>query len=97
MNRRLAIRTSLRGLPMHAGLLGAGIFSLILVALLPTSTAFAASHVAVHPESGSGAVVYAHTASASNITNNWTNLDNSVTNNNPQAVVFVFIPDFLFN
>ncbi|HEV2659571.1 MAG TPA: hypothetical protein VGU68_03175, partial [Ktedonobacteraceae bacterium] len=89
MNRLLAIRTFLRGLPTHAGLLGAGIFSLVLVALLPTSTAFAASHVAAHPASGGGAVVYAHTTSTSNITNNWTNLDNSVTNNNAQAVVFV--------
>jgi hypothetical protein len=89
MNRLLAIRTFLRGLPTHTGLLGAGIFSLILVALLPTSTAFADSHVAAHPESGGGAVVYAHTATATTITNNWTDLDNSVTNNNPQAVVFV--------
>jgi hypothetical protein len=89
MNRLLAIRTFLRALLTHVGLLGAGIFSLVLVALLPTSTAFAASHVAAHPESGGGAVVYVHTTNTSNITNNWTNLDNSVTNNNPQAVVFV--------
>src|SRR6266487_372409 len=89
MNQLLAIRALLRALRMHAGLLGAGIFSLVLVALLPTATAFAASQVAAHPESGSGAIVYVHTATAANITSNWTDLDNSVTNNNPQAVIFI--------
>jgi hypothetical protein len=89
MNRLLAIRAPLRALRMHAGLLGAGIFSLVLVALLPTTAAFAASQVAAHPQSGGGAIVYVHTTTVANSTRNWTYLDNSVTNNNPQAVIFV--------
>lgn len=41
------------------------------------------------PHSGAGAVAYTHVATAANTTAYWTELDNKVTNNNPQAFLIV--------
>src|SRR5947209_700145 len=71
-------------------LLGSGLFfALLLAALLAVPSAHAAAAKPQAPLSGSGAIVYTHIATSSNSAGDWTDLDNTVTNNNPNALVFV--------
>ena len=75
--------------------------SLLLLSILPLTlamlfstsitvqTASAHSTHAQRPNSGAGAIVYTHIATASNSAGNWTDLDNKASNNHPTAVVIV--------
>lgn len=69
------------------------IMTLSLAVLFSTSitmsTASAHSTHAQRPNSGSGAVVYTHVATAANSAGNWTDLNNKASNNHPAAVVVV--------
>ncbi len=56
---------------------------------IPAQAASAHSTHAQRPNSGAGAVVYIHIATASNSAGNWTDLDNKSSNNHPTAVVIV--------
>jgi len=71
----------------------ATMMALSLAVLFSTSitarTASAHSTHAQRPNSGSGAVVYSHIATAANSAGNWTDLDNKASNNHPNAVVIV--------
>lgn len=70
---------------------GSGIFfSLLMLAFIGvTPSAYAATKNVSRPASGAGAIVYTHIATTANSVYDWTDLDNSVTNNNPSAVIFV--------
>ncbi len=45
----------------------------------------------VHPAFASGATIYVHTTTSANTSGDYTLLDNTVTNNNPNALVFVTV------
>lgn len=76
-------------------------FSLLMLSILPLTlavlfstsitaqTASAHSTHAQRPNSGSGAVVHLHVATATNSAGNWTDVDNTAANNNPNAVMIV--------
>jgi len=84
---RLASRHSLLRhltISIAGALLLAVLFS--LYTLLPASAASSQAHT---PTSGSGGTIYVHTATTANSAGDYTNLDNPVTNNNPNALVFV--------
>lgn len=67
--------------------------ALSLAVLLSTSitarTASAHSTHAQRPNSGSGAVIHTHIATAANSAGNWTDINNAAANNHPDAVVTV--------
>ncbi len=71
--------------------IGAGIMSMciMLMTLVAVPSAHAATKTVLHPVSGSGAKIYIHIATSYNSAGDYTDLDNNVTNNNPNAVVFV--------
>ena len=75
------------------GLLMLSIMPLTLAVLFSASitaqTASAHSTHAQRPNSGAGAVVYTHIATAANSAGNWTDLNNNASNNHPNAVVIV--------
>ncbi len=62
---------------------------MMLVTLVAAPSAHAASKTDLHPASGSGAKIYIHVANSSNSAGDFTDLDNNVTNYNPNAIVFV--------
>ncbi len=71
--------------------LGVGIFfSLLMLTLTGVApVAYASTKHVNQPLSGSGAIIYTHVATSANSASDWTDLNNSVTNNNPHAVVYV--------
>ena len=62
---------------------------MMLTMLAGAPSAYAASKTAQHPASGSGAKIYIHVANSSNSAGDFTDLDNNVSNYNPNAIVFV--------
>ncbi len=81
----------LKTLSTRRTVIGIGVMfvCMMLMTLVAVPSAHAATKTAQHPASGSGAKVYIHIATASNSAGDYTDLDNNVTNNNPNAVVFV--------
>jgi hypothetical protein len=69
-------------------MLAAALFLPLLFSAYATGIVPASAKTLV-PDSGSGARVFTHIATALNSAGDWTDLDNSTTNNNPSAVVFV--------
>jgi hypothetical protein len=67
------------------------LFATVLSAftLATSPSAYAAPHQSHAVQSGNGARLFIHIATASNSTENWTDINSKVTNNNPYAVVFV--------
>ncbi len=82
-----------RSINKRLSLLILSILPLTLAVLFSTSiTAQAASFHSTHaqkPNSGSGAVVRIHVATATNSAGNWTDVDNTAANNNPNAIMIV--------
>jgi hypothetical protein len=69
-------------------MLAAALFLPLLFSAYATGIVPASAKTLV-PDSGSGARVFTHIATALNSAGDWTDLDNSTTNNNPSAVVYV--------
>ena len=72
-------------------IIGAGVMfvCMMLTSIIAVPSAYAATKTTLHPASGSGAKIYVHIATSSNSAGDYTDLDNNVTNNNPNAIVFV--------
>lgn len=61
----------------------------LMLTVLVSTPSHAATKAALHPASGSGAIVYTHIATTANSAFDYTDIDNADTNNNPNAIVTV--------
>ena len=91
MRQSNIVLSFLKALSARRTAIVAGVMFVCMIAmtLVAVPSAHAATKTEQHPTSGSGANVYVHIATASNSAGDFTDLDNNVTNNNPNAVVFV--------